>query len=382
MKTLLITAGPVYGKLDSVKLITNKFKGGRIANLARKLSANFNIIYLVAKGSTIPQSISEHNIKVVYQDGIDDYLEKVLEYAPQCEGVILGAAVANLVPVETIQGKFPSHNYKEGDVIPINFKIATRIVDKVKNVAPNTKLFAFKLLSNVSNETLINAAYEIVLESKAVAVFANDTNNLDLKYAVTKEKSIIPLKEYMDKDSDELSEFITKCVEDSYFKTKIIDIEENYEKEKEIILKNYLQNKQRFTIEGKYMFGTIAVRTKDNEFVTTTRGKDEFADFAYIKDVNENTLEIISNKKASLNSPLLFNIFKNNPSVYMILHTHTQIEQFNTLDYAIPGTLRDSNREVFVKLERKEGESETRMLTGFNIKHHGSFIFFSKKDIY
>ena len=38
MKKILITGGPVHGKLDDVKMITNRFKGGLIAKLADELA--------------------------------------------------------------------------------------------------------------------------------------------------------------------------------------------------------------------------------------------------------------------------------------------------------------------------------------------------------
>src|ERR1035441_6034934 len=98
-------------------------------------------------------------------------MKQVVELAPKYDAVILGAAVANLIPVERFPGKFPSHNYKPGDIIPFSLKIAPRIIDEVKAVAPKTHLFGFKLLSGVPHDELISAAYGVLLESHATAVF-------------------------------------------------------------------------------------------------------------------------------------------------------------------------------------------------------------------
>src|SRR3990167_2937312 len=98
-------------------------------------------------------------MQVLEHKGFEDYCAKVLALAPTMDGVILGAAVANLIPAKPYVGKFPSHDYKPGDMIPIDFTIAPRVIDEVKRVAPQTHLFGYKLLSGVSHEELIRAAY-------------------------------------------------------------------------------------------------------------------------------------------------------------------------------------------------------------------------------
>ena len=63
MKKILITGGPVHGKLDDVKLITNRFKGGLIAKLADELAETEQIIYLTAKGATLPKNTNIEKLK-------------------------------------------------------------------------------------------------------------------------------------------------------------------------------------------------------------------------------------------------------------------------------------------------------------------------------
>ena len=152
---ILITGGPVHAKLDAVKIITNKFKGGLMVDLANKLAnQGMEITYLTAKGAAMPEPIlcNDGKIKVVYHDGFHDYHQQVLALAPQFDAIVLGGAVANLIPLEPLAGKFPSHNYKPGDVIPINFTVAPRVIDDVKKVAPKAHLFGFKLLSGVPHK--------------------------------------------------------------------------------------------------------------------------------------------------------------------------------------------------------------------------------------
>jgi phosphopantothenoylcysteine synthetase/decarboxylase len=92
---ILITGGPVHAKLDAVKIITNTFKGGLMADLADRLKMadpnGIHITYLTSKGSKCPVAGSP---TILYHDGFHDYMKQVVELAPKYDAVILGAAVA------------------------------------------------------------------------------------------------------------------------------------------------------------------------------------------------------------------------------------------------------------------------------------------------
>ena len=201
-KKILITGGPVFANLDAVKIITNKFKGGLMASLAEQLSsAPFycSVTYLTAKDSKLPEikdhkqicseDFKERKIDIVYHNGFDDYRQKVSELSKKHDSTVLGAAVCSLMPMNPWKTKFPSHHYKPGDVVPIDFTIAPRVINEVKNNNPQTILFGFKLWSGCSHEELISAAHEMLLESKATAIFANDTTDSNTIYAVMQDRS-------------------------------------------------------------------------------------------------------------------------------------------------------------------------------------------------
>lgn len=361
MKKVLITGGPVYGKIDDVKIVTNKFKGGLIAKLAEDLKIigndDVDITYLVAKGGKVPKN---QYINIIYQDGFDDYMEKVLELAPTMDAVILGSAVANLIPNEPIKGKFPSHNYKEGKIINIPFKITPRVINQVKKVAPNVNLFGFKLLSGVEHDYLIDVAYETVLDAKATCVFANDAKDLNKKYAVTKEKSIIEL------NIESYPQFIWDRINDEYYHTNTFNCAINIKDSFQTFTKYKDEYESKFKTVGAsgYKFGTIAVRTDGNSFLTTVRGKKELDGITYVKNVDNDKKEIEAyGNKPTLNAPLLYNLFEKYDCIYAIVHYHEQVEGLPILKYAIPGTVKDSNRVV---------------PGSFNIEHHGCFLLFDK----
>jgi len=294
--------------------------------------------------------------------------------APDFDAVVLGAAVCNLIPVEQIKGKFPSHNYKPGDIIPIDFTIALRVIDEVKKVAPNTHLFGYKLLAGVDHKELVQAAYDIVLESRATCVFANDANDLNTKFAVTKEGAehvvLFP----------KMAEFMMDMINDSYYNTDLY-YDDNYCRA--MLLKNEhriqaLVNtfRDKFIEKNGYIFGTVAIRVESKDpnkimFITTSRGKNETEDFTVVIDVNHKA-KIVSahEKKATLNAPLLSRIFEVNPKINAIVHCHELNTGLPILPYAPPGTFRDSIHPIM--------RSPDMLKNSFEIENHGVFRLFEE----
>ncbi len=390
MKKVLITGGPVHAYLDDVKIITNRFKGGLMVDLVGEFvkhseqdiedDERIQITYICSKNARQPWwdeylgGEGTPYCKVVHHNGIYDYMDKVLELAPQMDAVVLGAAVANLIPKNKIKGKFPSHNYKVGDTISLEFTIAPRVIDKIKEVAPRTHLFGFKLLSNVAHNELINTAYGVLLESRATAVFANDAKNISQRYAVTKEKGVHPLS-----NNQELAQWIIEMINDEYYRTitgpyseiddfnEFTEVVDRFKKVIHVIEKF----KSYFTkVENNLLLGCVAVREKGERFITTGRGKDEASILSIVKKVDHDKKIVYTEgkNKATLNAPLLDQIFFHHPDVDHIVHHHEEYHDIPTLDYAPPGTVRDSIRPEIGKI------------CTFNIKEHGCFLSFDEKE--
>lgn len=355
MKKVLITGGPVHAHLDAVKIITNRFKGGLMVDLAqhlKALGADVTYLYAPKAGALSPGA----GIATVEHQGFDDYRKKVLALAPQMDGVVLGAAVANLIPVKPWKGKFPSHDYKPGDEIPIPFMIAPRIIDGVKAVAPKAHLFGFKLLEGVPHEDLICAAYGIVLEAKATAVIANDATNLQTVFPVTKERGVHPMAR------DNLASWIREMLYDEYYSSQSYGSVEAPPQAVSRVKELIDAHKHRFThTESGLIFGTVAVRA-DYGFVTTGRGKRELDSIAYVLSVDHSKrhVHVAGGAKASLNAPLLATMFANQ-NVAEIVHFHEQVPGLPTYTYAPPGSWRDTLRPNH---------------TSFNIKEHGCMLLF------
>jgi hypothetical protein len=260
-----------------------------------------------------------------------------------------------------LEGKFPSHDFKPGDTFYMEWQIAPRIIDEVKShMKKGAHLFGFKLLKGVEQEELVTAAYDIVLESRATMVFANDATNLSTCIAVGKDRS---QREVL---RDWLAEEIIKMVKDEYYKTEKRPgtVDHTYWLELMELAKEYKLNFPES--QNGMVFGTIAANMGSSGFVTTGRGKRELAEIAFVEAVDheKRIIRTRGDKKATLNAPLLDHIFKSVPDAKYVVHYHEQMDGLPTLPWAPPGTVRDSIRKV-------NGS--------FNIDSHGAFLVFKQE---
>lgn len=210
---------------------------------------------------------------------------------------------------------------------------------------------------NSLNDDIINQIYNDLLNNKWSFAILNINGLLKI---LTKEKSIFTI------ENKEI--FLKNCKQDIYYKT-IIDKENIKINKKDLKLyyeyiEKYKDIMQKNIYGEKYIFGSIAVKT-DKGFITTIRGKENLNDYTVVRHVDHinHTLNV-TNKKATLNAPLLDYMFKNE-NVKIIVHiNHEYDDNLPYYDYAIPGTEKDSIR------------NNTR---SFNIKYHGIIYLFNKK---
>lgn len=359
MRKILITGGPVHAHLDAVKIVTNRFRGGLMSQLATRLASEYDcqVVYLTAPGATKPTPAD--NLLVLEHKGFFDYRDKVLGLAQSATDVILGAAVANLIPANPWKGKFPSHDYAEGDVVPIDFLVTPRVITDVKRHAPNVNLFGFKLLAGAPHEELLRAAWETLVSSRATAVVANDAADLQTKYVRTKEGAVHQMA------NDALAPFLWSMMLDEHYRSCVAEPassgDSTAERELEALLARFQAERPELfvaTPEG-LVFGTAAVRDAAGGFWTTGRGKRELQERVRVVRVDHQARTVHAERtRASLNAPLLDTVFSTLPRVQAIVHGHMQDAALPTLDYAQPGTVADSRRAVH---------------GSFNIAQHGCF---------
>ena len=204
-------------------------------------------------------------------------------------------------------------------------------------------------------DKLIDKKYKELLNNKWQFLILETPNK---KHVLTKEKSLFEL--------DDEQKFLSDAEKDIYYKT-IIEDESKMDAADFKIYNNYLKKYSSLMSKNiygdKYIFGSVAVKTS-NGFITTIRGKENLNDYVVVQEIDhEKRIIKVGGKKATLNAPLLDNLFKNE-KVKVIVHiNHFFDENLRYDEYAFPGTVRDSFRD------NKQS---------FNIKYHGVFYLFDE----
>lgn len=361
MKKVLISVGPIPAKLDSVKFITNRFKGGLALKTANRLADKGNDVTIIA------WRFSDYDLQttlpVICVDDVIDYYKKVLEF--EADAYILAAAVANLMPSNPYEGKFPSHNYEVGEKFNVEFEIAPRVIDEIKKQHPRAALIGYKLYDG-TDEQLIAAAKTTLFESKANVVFANHP-----KWA--KEKKIVLTQDgaVFECSFEEHCQLIHKLVNEEFYSTdeRSACIPEVYSADEQFVIDNY----PTFEKDGR-VYGTFAVKktfkSNDTMFLTTTRGKKGGKDaVSLVIDVNHHTKKIIASQKATLNAPLLAAMLKMNPTFTILLHGHELIGKQVHDEYEFAGSAGD----LMFAVPAKPGEP-------ILLTNHGYVVGFENLD--
>lgn len=328
MKKILLTAGPIPSRLDSVKFITNRFKGGLSLKLADFLADKGCVVTVLCwKFSGIKQN---EKYNVIYVDDVIDYFNKVLAF--EAEMYILSAAVANLMPSNPYDGKFPSHLYKVGEKFNVEFEIAPRVIDEIKNKYPRASLVGYKLYDG-SRDDLIKAAKKTLFDSKANLVFANSPqDSKDKKIVLTQDGALY------DCSFNEHCELIYKLFNEKFYQTKLVEGYVKLSEDDKYIIENYPKHPE----DGR-VYGCFAVRQK-NGFITTTRGKNGGAEsISLVTQVDHDKQVVYASGKATLNAPLLDKILSLNPNINYVIHSHDIIGKIIHDAYEFPGSLGDLN---------------------------------------
>ena len=328
MAKILVTAGPIPARLDSVKYITNRFKGGLALLTAETLRGMGHEVTVMAWQHADIKTL----LPVIRVNDVYDYYDKVLDF--EADGYILAAAVANLGPVEPIKGKFPSHLYKVGEVFPIDFTIMPRVIDAIKEKRPRATLIGYKLFDGSMDE-LLSAAKHTLHDSKANLVFANHPSwAKERKVAVTADGAAFEL------DFKQHIELIDQLMTSEFYQTQVPDIlweSLKIDRDTQYVIDHY----PRYP-DGDLTYGTFAVRLPDNSFITTTRGKKEGDKaLALVLCVDHDKHIVRANKKATLNAPLLERLFSMNPHINYLVHGHKSLGYPVQNKYQFPGTTDD-----------------------------------------
>lgn len=373
-KNVVISAGTVYGRLDSNKLVGNRIRGIWASQFADKL-ANLKRFHVTLVVSDIQRKQIESGlryrdfIRIVEHHGFDQYRAQIEHLAGHADAMLLAGAVVNWIPAEPWIGKMPTEGFKEGDTIQIPFKLAPRVIDQVKLLNPKCTLIGCKMTVGADDDHLIEAAYKTLLGARCAAVVANDLINLKRKLVVHRDRAVLPFQLV---DDRAFYQHLIDLIEDEYWQTAgcgsswTTELHE-YTAARRSFDRIVDRYRDRFVkrINGEdKVFGAVAVRL-DGGALMSPREKgqaftaEDAVDVAPLTpdDVNQHTLYTVGGRKATLNAPLLLRHLVQWPKAGAVLHLHEQLPGEPTVPYAPPGTTRDNLREIVAPV--------------YNIEHHG-----------
>ena len=300
-KNILVTAGPIPAYIDPIKIVTNKFKGGLAIKTAKEIQkAGHNVTLLMWEGTPIDTP----NMSIITCHDVFDYYNKMKASAHIFDAIICAAAVANLVPKNPLDHKFPSHNFKVGDNIPIEFTIAPRAIDAIKKENPRCTLIGYKCLDAPKDE-LVRAAKITLADSHADIIFANTPTE-----AKTKKTAIYSDDAAIEMTFEEHIKAIIDAIETIHYKT-IIQTPQLSTKDEESLV--HTKNIVRLYESTFEKHGSVAVpfptENHPHAFVTTSRGHR--TNPVLVLDIDHDKHVIYATDKATLNAPSMHTAIEN-----------------------------------------------------------------------
>lgn len=179
-KKILVTAGPVWVPLDSVRILTNRFTGRTGYGIARFLAVNgYDVDLQLGPSSLIVRSHDNMNVeRFTYFAELHNNVIAALK-RKRYAAIVHSAAVADYLPENIYDGKIRS---KQKD-LSFNMVPAPKIIKDMRRLAASSLLIQFKLEVGLSREELIDAARASLRSNSSDYVIANDLTDMsDGKY--------------------------------------------------------------------------------------------------------------------------------------------------------------------------------------------------------
>lgn len=167
---VLVTAGPTVEYIDPIRVVANRSSGKMgvaIAEEAMSRGARVTLVYGLGRASPPleAQVISVETTEQIYEAVVSELKSK------RYDMVVAVAAVADWTVEEPYSRKVSTH---EVDSLELKLKPTKKIINRVKEVSPDTFLVAFRAEYKLSRKELIESAYKRLLEADADLIVVND----------------------------------------------------------------------------------------------------------------------------------------------------------------------------------------------------------------
>lgn len=169
-KKILVTAGPTIEYIDPVRIVTSRSSGRmgiEIANVAYERGADVTLVY--GQGSIPPPK----EFKTISVQTTQEMLDAVVTLMDKTKFdiVISAAAVADWKPIEPHKEKISTDS---DPTLTITFKPTPKIVDTIRKLQKSTFLVLFKAEHGVSDNELVDRAYQRLKKVNGDLIIAND----------------------------------------------------------------------------------------------------------------------------------------------------------------------------------------------------------------
>jgi len=190
-KRILITAGPTWIKVDSVRVITTIFSGNTGIFLARNFRKHGFKVTLIINSPYLDKA-QLNGVKIIPFKYFEDFKEKITrELKTGCyDTIIHSAAVSDYRLVKAFKGKIASGKKS----LMLKLTPAEKIIKIIRKLQINANLVQFK--PEINRHGLVEKALKSLRENKSDFVVANALEDLKLGYKsfmVDKDRNVITI---------------------------------------------------------------------------------------------------------------------------------------------------------------------------------------------
>ncbi|HAH20958.1 MAG: hypothetical protein A2Y00_06905 [Omnitrophica WOR_2 bacterium GWF2_43_52] len=184
-KRILITAGPTWVAIDSMRIISNSATGTTGILLARDLARKGAKVTLVLGPVCGGSGYQLPNIRIVRFSFFHELKHALIqELRWQAYDVVIhSAAVSDFAPAHHIRGKLKSDRPHT-----LRLKVLPKLIATIQRVSPQSALVIFKLESGISDLELIRRARRALSDQGADIIVANKIKPKYRAYLLDKEK--------------------------------------------------------------------------------------------------------------------------------------------------------------------------------------------------
>lgn len=189
---ILVTAGPVWVPLDSVRVVTNIFGGSlgyQVAQTASRLG--HRVTLFLGPGRVCNHDLNKLNARIIrfhyYNDLYKNLIKNIKKH--KYDFIYHAAAISDYQPENINKGKIKSGKKN----LIVRFVPTKKIIDEIRKIQPKATLVMFKLEVNKSEKQLIEIAFRSMTRSNADYVVANDFNTViknHIAFLINRKKDI------------------------------------------------------------------------------------------------------------------------------------------------------------------------------------------------